>query len=1445
MFRQFASCLFVALSPCASLLAQQSLEPLQNVDAVSTGGAHACAVTSAGGVKCWGWNGFGQLGDGSFVNRSSPVDVVGLGSGAVAVEAGATHTCALMQNGSVKCWGGNRFGQLGDGTTTSHETPVAVVGLGGTVAAISLSPDSFFGSHSCALLESGGVQCWGANAAGQLGNGTTQQQLMPVGVSGMNTARRISAGGQHSCAVLADGTASCWGDNANGQLGDGTVTQRLSPVAVRQITGATAISAGGAHSCAIVGGGRALCWGGNGNGQLGDGNGLNRVEPAQVAGLSSGASSVSAGSEHTCAIVAGGLAKCWGSRQFNQLGDGVGGFRQLSPVNVVGLANLAAISAGFEQTCALTSSGEVACWGLNEFGQLGDGTSGRKTVPVDVEGLGSAALSVDAGVRGSGLYQNHSCAVTVQGGVKCWGRNTFGQLGDGSNTDRLSPVDVLGLGGTVLAVAVGEAHTCALRTNGSVRCWGLNFSGQLGDGTQENRPSPVDVVSLASGVAAIDAGRSHTCALMAGGGVKCWGANAYGELGLGSAGDNLATPQDVSQPGGSVTAIAVGDSHTCALLSDRGATCWGLNLDGQLGNGGTADVQATPTRVTGLADAAGLSAGSTHTCALTTAGAVKCWGDNRYAQLSDGSLSARELSPVIVPSAGTNNAALSVGGFMSCVLSSEGQLRCWGNNFNGQLGDGSLVDRTVPTPVAGLLSGVAKFSAGGEHACAVVSPGRAKCWGVDAYGQVGDGGRNYALASRVLLDKAQTQVEAATQPGNAASSSPTTDAFGRYLIFESAASNLTPGDSNGARDIFRRDRSNNEIELVSLDDAEQPIDGDSIEPSVSADGELIVFVAPDAALSKLAGESHKAAKARGKGGQFGVYLRNMLTGTTRRIATALPTGTGTTPSIAPFAGSIAFTALPTSPDQGALGQPNVFVVPLDRVGDEYFPGTPACPTCKLALTKSSDGPSSQGVLSANGDWLAFTSQATNLPGTTVTCPQASSQVYLRNMLTGQTMSASSPTSSAQCSAQGSSQPSIDWSGTAVVFETGIALAEGDRNGFSDIYLFDATQGTHERVSEDPSTGHDGLDASTKPGISGDGKVVTFQSLAKNIESSEPDNNEANDIFVRNMETEAMRRVSRSARGDQGNAESDGAALSWDGANVVFASQANNLILHPTTGQTTDTNAVQDVFETANPLVAQSKSGTWWIPAESGWGVFTIDQGNALGVGWFTYDSDGEPTWFIGAAFEQPDGRYVGEMFRQTGVPLAQISGLATETSVKFADITLQFTGSGALKFDYAVVGGVSQSKQMNRFVYNGEDIVCRTSPFSSRKLAGNASDLWWGGADTSGWGIFVNQARNVLVSTWYTYDTDREALFLTAVAVRQPDGRFTGEIYRQANGTPFNQINGAPPSLNSTVVGSVAVNLIDGETADFAYTIGSTVQTKRISRYTFGASPGACSEARP
>ena len=329
----------------------------------------------------------------------------------------------------------------------------------------------------------------------------------------------------------------------------------------------------------------------------------------------------------------------------------------------------------------------------------------------------------------------HSCTVNGKGHVKCWGSNKYGQLGDGTHTGKRAPVDVSGLMMGTKDVTVGERHTCAVTVAGGLKCWGSNHDFQLGDGTRQDRVTPVDVADLKNEVRTAAAGEQHTCVLTSGGGVKCWGNNHDGQLGDGTTADK-SNPVDVEGLMNGITAITAGWNHTCALTSSGAAKCWGNNQDGQLGDGTTV-ARSSPTEVTGLGGGVtALAAGGRHTCALIETGALKCWGQNQRGQLGDGTTADRVV-PVNVAELSTGVMALAAGWQHSCALMLNGAIKCWGNNGNGQVGAGNLLLKVTATDVPRISAPAVAVTAGREHTCALLADNAVRCWGDDQQGQLG------------------------------------------------------------------------------------------------------------------------------------------------------------------------------------------------------------------------------------------------------------------------------------------------------------------------------------------------------------------------------------------------------------------------------------------------------------------------------------------------------------------------------------------------------------------------------------------------------------------------------------------------------------------------------------------------------------------------------------
>jgi alpha-tubulin suppressor-like RCC1 family protein len=351
------------------------------------------------------------------------------------VSAGLFHSCGLAPGNRAYCWGANFAGELGSGLTTGSATPIAVVG---GLQFVQVSAGSH---HTCGVTADARAYCWGGNFEGELGDGTVISRSRPVLVEGGHHWQNVRAGHMHSCGVTTSGAAYCWGYNKYGQLGDGSdLVQRRIPVPVAGGRLFRRVSPGGLHTCGVTTNDRAFCWGLGGQGQIGDGKTFQRRTPRLVAGGLSWRQVVASGAFHSCGITWDHRAYCWGFNGHGQLGIGTTNplICCLTPMPVAGDRQFAILSAGGDYTCGVTIAHVALCWGDNSTGSLGDGTTIERTRPRAVSG-GLSFSGVSAGFGG------HACGVTTDSRAYCWGGNQFGEVGDGTtNTLRLTPVPVAG-----------------------------------------------------------------------------------------------------------------------------------------------------------------------------------------------------------------------------------------------------------------------------------------------------------------------------------------------------------------------------------------------------------------------------------------------------------------------------------------------------------------------------------------------------------------------------------------------------------------------------------------------------------------------------------------------------------------------------------------------------------------------------------------------------------------------------------------------------------------------------------------------------------------------------------------------------------------------------------------------------------------------------------------
>ena len=493
------------------------------------------------------------------------------------------------------------------------------------------------------------------------------------------------------------------------------------------------------------------------------------VMPAAAA-ASTHATTISAGSAHSCRIQSG-RAYCWGSSSSGQLGNGsVIGSAGPVAVSVSGVLagkTLIQVTSGTNFSCALDSAGAAYCWGLGTGGQLGNGGTASSTVPV--------AVSTSGVLAGKTLTQitagaSTVCALDSAGAAYCWGTGGSGQLGNGTTTAaQATPVAVTAsgvlAGKTLTQIAAGATHACALSSAGAAYCWGSDSNGQLGNNSTTQSPVPVAVT--ASGVLAgktltqIAGGQVHTCAIDSAGAAYCWGSGTNGRLGNGGTAQSLVPVMVTAAgvlAGKTLTEITAGTATTCAVDSAGAAYCWGAGASGQLGNNTTTTSQTTAVTVTATGVLAGktltqISAGSSGSqeCAQDSAGGAYCWGLNSSGQLGNPATS-KNFS---VPAAVTSQATSIDGATHSCTISG-GNAYCWGAGGSGQLGNGTTTTAqttAVTVTTSGVLSGKTLFriAAGGSNTCAVDSAGAAYCWGAGGSGQLGNGTTTTAQTTAVTV----------------------------------------------------------------------------------------------------------------------------------------------------------------------------------------------------------------------------------------------------------------------------------------------------------------------------------------------------------------------------------------------------------------------------------------------------------------------------------------------------------------------------------------------------------------------------------------------------------------------------------------------------------------------------------------------------------------------
>jgi alpha-tubulin suppressor-like RCC1 family protein len=683
--------------------------------AIAAGGNHTIAIKgdTLKSVWTWGDNERGQLGDGTILMRSTPVQVPNLSADGVG--AGASHSVALKTDGSIVAWGSNDFGQLGDGTTTTRSVPTA---LTGTTLPV-FSAIAVGANHTLALTVNHEVWAWGANSDGQI-QATTPYSPTPTKIGSLANVQAIAAGANHSLALI-NGEVWVWGREA------GHAPQRVS-TSTGPLNGVAAIAAGGDHSLALKDGG-VWAWGSDWAGQLGNGPTTTGYQTmaASVPGLTSGVGSISAGNAFSMALKIGGTATsgvtevwAWGRGAAGQIGtagtDLESPAQIISPAQITSLSNVSALAAGDNHALAL-KNGQVLAWGDNGRGQLGDGKLTFRQEPVTISGL-PAPVNVFAGA----YHLVSKGAVGTPSNDRSWGSSWKGQLAETAVLPvqrplyKLAPTTSLI---TTTPLAAGAAHTLA-----GVQSVGDNLANQLGQTLTgvTLTATLANVSGLPAQVSSVAAGVRHSLAAF-GKDLWVWGANEAGQLGNGNTlivdptkATQLSDPFSIGVGGtATITALAAGAAHSVASVNNK-VYVWGSNLFGQLGKPTTTLSLNSPSELAPCSSAPQIAAGWYHTVALCN-GSVLTWGSNTMGQLGHAADAA--TNAVSFPISGVTITKIAAGAHHTLAMGSVGtpavtKVWAWGSNQYGQLGDSSTTNRSTPIEIVS-SSGATDIAAGAGY----------------------------------------------------------------------------------------------------------------------------------------------------------------------------------------------------------------------------------------------------------------------------------------------------------------------------------------------------------------------------------------------------------------------------------------------------------------------------------------------------------------------------------------------------------------------------------------------------------------------------------------------------------------------------------------------------------------------------------------------------------
>lgn len=790
-----------------------------------------CATDTNNILYCWGGGGSGQIGDG--LNKNAliptkvqlPVDsVTHTAITFTSISVGASTICGVGTNKHIYCWGDNQYGQVGNGTNTNATTPTQIVmadsnAQSETFVEVNIN---YYGSGAvCALASSGNIYCWGGGGNYALGNGTTADSnkaiLVKMPANGDKFKHLVQGMGNGNCALTTLDTAYCWGYNNSGEGGNGisylpvqVPTAVIMPVGETFTTMSTSVNT----ACAITNLGNAYCWGYGYTGQRGDGSNSNlnvpvKLQfPSQVLSISSSYYQ----SATLCALDINHKVYCWGAGNYGSVGNGESYSVNVPTPIAMFDSNTnfmqAAISGNSNTSCAVEAQGDIYCWGYGLNGQLGNGNNTNSYIPTRVVIESSESLITDL-ITTRGFFANTFCALHSSNQVYCWGYGIDGEIGNGRNLSESTPQSVLLPEDVSITQLVAANETiCGIDTNGYAYCWGSGEDGQIGNGTMQSSNIPQKVappdgsavpLSFTQLVAAsetfcgldknsliycwgyglngqignmaknnvalptpvggnikfnmlLGAGNDTFCAQSTSNYVYCWGKNTHGVAGIGSTQTEVTVPTQIAMAQGKyvkLNALTATNGNFCGFDSNY-IYCWGLGSSGQIGNGLTND-QTGPAQIAyayvPLSLPTQIIGNEYSLCTLINSRAY-CWGYGIDGEMGNNTTAQKNpyAKVVTMPTNGDLFKSVSATSNSFCALSTNGLIYCWGSGWYGQMGNNNDSNNLTPSMVSYANQTFAKDTApitkivgAADTFCALNSQGHIYCWGYGLNGETAQG----------------------------------------------------------------------------------------------------------------------------------------------------------------------------------------------------------------------------------------------------------------------------------------------------------------------------------------------------------------------------------------------------------------------------------------------------------------------------------------------------------------------------------------------------------------------------------------------------------------------------------------------------------------------------------------------------------------------------------